>query len=246
MTETSEFPRHPISPAWHEELHATWLGRVPYDEALALQERLREAVIEKLSGPILLLLEHDPVLTFGRRGESGELKQSLSEIEGQGIAVRQTSRGGRATFHGPGQLVGYPIVRLRAVAANVPSYVCAIEEGIIQTLAALGIHGERSDGQPGVWVGEEKIASVGIAVTHGVAWHGFAINVGKDLSGFDVLRPCGLDIQVTSIARQVRAPGPRTGHDPSLEHVAEMVTIHLADAFGLLPVYQRGKLSDLT
>jgi lipoyl(octanoyl) transferase len=244
MTDACDLPRHPISPAWHEELRATWLGRVPYDEAHALQERLRDALIVKQTGPTLLLVEHDPVLTFGRRGESGELKRSLAEIEAQGIAVRQTARGGRATFHGLGQLVGYPIVRLRSVAANVPSYVCAIEEGIIQTLAALGIHAERSEGQPGVWVGGEKIASVGIAVTHGVAWHGFAINVGADLSGFDALRPCGLDIQVTSIARQVRKPGPRTGHEPSLEHVAEMVAIHLADDLGLQPVYRRGSVQD--
>ncbi len=245
MTEACELPPHPILPAWHEELRAFWLGRVSYDEAHALQERLRDALIAKRSGPMLLLLEHDPVLTFGRRGESGELKRSLVEIEAQGVTVRQTSRGGRTTDHGPGQLVGYPIVRLRAVAASVPSYVCAIEEGIIQALAALGIHGEHRDGQPGVWIGEEKIASVGIAVTHGVAWHGFSLNVGNDLSGFDALRPCGLDVQVTSIARQVRNPGHLTGHEPSLEHVAELVTIHLADAFGLQPVYQRGTMSDL-
>ncbi len=245
MTDDCELPRHPISPAWHQELRATWLGHVPFDEAHALQERIRDEVIAKRTAPTLLLLEHDPVLTFGRRGESGELKLGIPEIEALGIAVRDTARGGRATYHGPGQLVGYPIVRLRAVAASVPSYVCALEEAIIQTLSALGIHGERSEGQPGVWVGGEKIASVGIAVTHGVTWHGFAINVGEDLSGFDALRPCGLDIQVTSIARQVRKPGPRTGHEPSVEHVAQMAAVHVADALGLLPVYQRSSIEDL-
>jgi len=245
MTEACELPQHLLTPAWHDELRAIWLGRLSYDEAFVLQERIRDAVIAKQRGPTLLLLEHDPVLTFGRRGESGDLKQSLAQLETQGIAVRQTARGGRATYHGPGQLVGYPIVRLRSVAASVPSYVCALEEGIIQALAALGIHGERIDGQPGVWIGENKIASVGIAVTHGVAWHGFAINIQDKLEGFDAVRPCGLDIKMTSIAHEVRKPGPRTGHAPSIEHIAEMVTSHIADAFGLLPIYERGTVKDV-
>ncbi len=240
MTDECELPRHPISPSWHQELRAIWIGRLSHDRAHALQEQIRDALIARQTGPTMLLLEHEPVLTFGRRGESGELKVSKTEIEARGIAVRATPRGGRATYHGPGQLVGYPIVRLRAVAASVPSYVCALEEAIIQTLAALGIHGERMSGQPGVWVAGEKIASIGIAVTHGVAWHGFAINVGDDLSGWDALRPCGLDVQVTSVARQVRKPGSGTGHEPSVEHVARMAAVHVADALGLQPVYEHG------
>jgi lipoate-protein ligase B len=115
----------------------------------------------------------------------------------------------------------------------MPAYVCAIEEAIIQTLAALGITGERIEGQPGVWIGDAKIATVGVAVTHGVAWHGFAINVGHDLSGFDAIRPCGLDIPVTSIAHEVARQDPNPGFVPSVRNVADLVAVHVGDAFGL-------------
>jgi lipoate-protein ligase B len=187
----------------------------------------------------LLLLEHDPVVTYGRRGESGDLKHSLAQLEKLGIAVRESERGGRATYHGPGQLVGYPIVRVRTVAANMPAYVCALEEAVIQTLAALGIGAERRPGQPGVWVGEEKIAAVGVAITHGVAWHGFSINVGRDLSGFDAIRPCGLDIPVTSIARQIAHDAPRGTPTPTVRDIADLAAVHVGDALGLHTSYSR-------
>jgi lipoate-protein ligase B len=223
----------------HPELQAWWLGRVDYERAHALQIKIRDQIIAGHAPPTLLLLEHDPVVTYGRRGESGDLKHSLAQLEAAGIAVRETERGGRATYHGPGQLVGYPIVRVRAVAANMPSYVCALEEAIIQTLAALGITAERHAGQPGVWVGEEKIAAVGVAVTHGVAWHGFSINVGSDLSGFDAIRPCGLDIPVTSVARQIAHDAPRGIRVPTVRELAEVVAVHIGDALGLHTRYTR-------
>jgi lipoate-protein ligase B len=217
-----------------------------YDRAHELQVRLRDQVGSGEIGPTLLLLEHDPVVTYGRRGESGDLRHSLAQLESAGIAVRATERGGRATYHGPGQLVGYPIVRVRWVAANMPAYVCALEEAIIQTLAALGIHGERIDEQPGVWIGDAKIATVGLAVTHGVAWHGFAINVSRDLSGFDAIRPCGLDITVTSIGREMDHLGVGARFAPSVRDVADLAAVHIGDAFGLHTAYaQEGGVEKL-
>jgi lipoate-protein ligase B len=235
MTESHQ----PDRGAAHHELQAWWLGRVDYERAHALQIRIRDRIIAGEAPATLLLLEHDPVVTYGRRGESGDLKHSLAQLEARGIAVREAERGGRATYHGPGQLVGYPIVRVRSVAANMPAYVCALEEAVIQTLAALGITAERRPGQPGVWVGEKKIAAVGIAVTHGVAWHGFAINVGHDLSGFDAIRPCGLDIPVTSIAHEIAQDAPGHVPAPSVRDVADLAAVHVGDALGLHTTYTR-------
>jgi lipoate-protein ligase B len=121
----------------------------------------------------------------------------------------------------------------------MPAYVCALEEAVIQTLAALGVMSERHPGEPGVWVGDEKIAAVGIAVTHGVAWHGFSINVGSDLSGFDAIRPCGLEIPVTSIGRQIADDAPRSVLSPTVHAVADLAVVHVADALGLYARYTR-------
>ena len=239
---TSPAPTHSRTAGHaHSVLEAWWLGRVDWDRAHALQTAIRDLVIAGKRPPTLLMLEHEPVVTYGRRGESGDLKHSLAQLEEAGIAVRASERGGRATYHGPGQLVGYPIVRVRSVAANMPAYVCALEEAIIQTLSALGIHGERVEGQPGVWIGGEKIAAVGVAVTHGVAWHGFSINCGNDLSGFDAIRPCGLDIPVTSIARQIAKVAPPAVHGPSAHDIADLAVVHVADALGLHVDYREAR-----
>jgi lipoyl(octanoyl) transferase len=209
-----------------QPLQASWLGRLHYDQAHALQLEIRDVVAAGVHLPTLLLLEHDPVVTVGRRGELDDLRASPAELERRGVAFRRTERGGRATYHGPGQLVGYPLMPLRALGLDVTSYVCRVEETLIATVASLGVTAERRDGQPGIWVGDEKLGSIGIAVSRGVAWHGFALNVDPDLAAFDVIRPCGLDLPVTSIARC-------RGFTPTVEQAAGVVADEFARVFGL-------------
>jgi lipoate-protein ligase B len=205
---------------------ASWLGRVHYDAAHDLQLVLRDEVAAGVRLPTFLLLEHDPVVTVGRRGELNDLLVSPEDLERRGIAFRRTERGGRATYHGPGQLIGYPIVPLRLVAPDVGTYVCRIEEALIQSVVELGVRSARQEGQPGVWVGNAKLASIGIAVTRGVCWHGFALNLDSDLSAFDAIRPCGFDIPVTSIARIA-------GRGPGIDAAAGRVARQFADVFDL-------------
>lgn len=172
------------------------LGTVGYDEAAAIQAARVEA---RLAGEpdTLLLLEHPPVYTLGRAGDAGHLRGAAA----LGIPVRRSERGGQATYHGPGQLVAYPIVHLARVGYDVRAYVRTLEAVIIGTLAAWRIAGRREPGRPGVWVGARKIASIGIAIRRWVAWHGLAVNVGPDLAAFDAITPCGIDgLRMTAMA----------------------------------------------
>ena len=173
--------------------------------ALALQERVRAARQEEFVPDVMLLLEHWPVLTRGRRSAPGELPMGEEWYSMQGIEIVETNRGGKVTYHGPGQLVGYPIVRVDDVVA----YVRTLEQALV---AALGEEGIAARARPedgpdytGVWVGERKIASLGVHVARGVTTHGFAVNVENDLQPFTYIVPCGLDgVQMTSIIRETR------------------------------------------
>src|SRR5437763_53839 len=158
-------------------------GRVEYERALAWQEAL---LARRLAGgpDTLLLLEHPPVYTLGR----GADVRHLGAASDGPIPVIRAHRGGEVTFHGPGQLVGYPILGLRDLRPDVRWYVRTLEQVLIGALADLGIEAERREGLTGVWAGERKIASIGVAIRRWVSWHGFALNVGPDLSGFDVQR----------------------------------------------------------
>jgi lipoate-protein ligase B len=205
---------------------ASWLGRMGYDAAHDLQLALRDEIAAGVRPPTLLLLEPDPVVTVGRRGELNDLLVSAEELESRGIAFRRTERGGRATYHGPGQLIGYPIVPLRLVAPDVGTYVCRIEEALMQSALELGVHSARREGQPGVWVGDAKLASIGIAVSRRVCWHGFALNIDPALAAFDAIRPCGFDLPVTSIARVA-------GRGPGIDAAAGLVARQFADVFDL-------------
>ncbi|MBM2810206.1 MAG: lipoate-protein ligase [Chloroflexi bacterium] len=207
-------------------LPSRWLGRLRYDDAHSLQIRVRDAIIGGGSNRELLLLEHEPVITYGRRGELGDVLVSPTELAKLGISLRAAERGGRATYHAPGQLVGYPIVRLRTLAPSVPAYVWGLEDALIGTAARLGVVSGRREGLHGVWVGNAKLTSIGIAITHGVCWHGFALNVDPDLSRFDLIRPCGLEAPTTSIAALV-------GHAPPVEDVATLVAEEIARVFPL-------------
>jgi lipoate-protein ligase B len=177
------------------ELFVSQLGLVPYDEALALQERLRAARQADAIPDVLLLLEHPPVYTHGRRTEDSDLP--LAE---RGIEVVEVDRGGKATYHGPGQLVGYPIVRVGPIV----DFLRTIEQAIVAALGEEGISARGAAQRPtGVWVGERKIASLGIHVAKRVSTHGFAVNVDNDLTPFQWIVPCGLaEVEMTSIARE--------------------------------------------
>lgn len=187
----------------HSELWVCQLGTVEYRAALALQERIRAARQEDALPDVLLLLEHPPVYTRGRRSAPGELPMGEEWYLAQGIEIVQTDRGGKVTYHGPGQLVGYPIVRVDDVVA----YVRTLERAIVAALAGEGItaRARPEDGPDytGVWVGERKIASIGVHVARGVTTHGFAVNVENDLQPFGWVVPCGLEgVQMTSLIKE--------------------------------------------
>jgi lipoyl(octanoyl) transferase len=181
------------------EIWVCHLGVVRYDEALLLQERLRAARQADLVPDVLLLLEHPPVYTRGRRTAPGELPMGEAWYAEQGIDVIDTDRGGRVTYHGPGQLVGYPIMRI----TDVIVYLRTMEDAIIAALADEHVTARVRDGLTGVWVGEHKIASIGVHVSRGVTTHGFAVNVENDLRPFDWVVACGIQgVRMTSVQRE--------------------------------------------
>jgi lipoyl(octanoyl) transferase len=185
------------------ELWVCHLGTIEYREALALQERMRAARQRDELPDVLLTLEHWPVYTRGRRSGPGELPMGEDWYRMQGIDIVETDRGGRVTYHGPGQLVGYPIVRVDDVVA----YVRTLERALISALGeeAIEARARPEDGPDytGVWVGDRKIASIGVHVQRGVSTHGFAVNVENDLQPFQWIVPCGLEgVQMTSLIKE--------------------------------------------
>jgi len=188
-------------PAAPGDLLVCHLGRVEYRAGVELQERLRARVQAGELGDLLLLLEHLPVYTRGRRSEPGELPMGEEWYRAQGIDVVQTDRGGKLTYHGPGQLVGYPIMRIDDVLA----YLRTMEEAIVAALGEEGIAAGPREGLTGVWTGERKIASIGVHVSRGVTTHGFAVNVDNDLQPFEWVVPCGLEgVRMASITSETR------------------------------------------
>ena len=189
-----------------DELWVCQLGTVDYREALALQERIRAARQADEVPDVMLMLEHWPVYTRGRRSTPDELPMGEDWYRSQGFEIVETDRGGKLTYHGPGQLVGYPIVRVDDVVA----YVRTLERALVAALDAEGVSGVRARPQDGpdytgVWVGERKIASIGVHVARGVTTHGWAVNVENDLQPFGWVVPCGLDgVQMTSLIKETR------------------------------------------
>ena len=205
-----------------DELWTCHLRLVEYREALALQHRLRAARQAEQIPDVLLLLEHPPVYTRGRRSDPRELAMGESWYLSQGIDVVEVDRGGRVTYHGPGQLVGYPIVRVERIA----DHVCAMEKAIVAALAEQGVEARGRDHEgpqlTGVWVEDRKIASIGVHVSRGVSIHGFAVNVDNDLQPFEWAVACGLpDTQMTSVCRE-------TGRAGTLPRIAERIAAELA------------------
>lgn len=216
-----------------QALHAIRLpGLTPYEPAWRLQQRLVRARREKRLPDLLLLLEHPPVYTVGRVGQQSEILIDPETRRRLGVEVYHIDRGGRVTYHGPGQLVGYGIIDLHELAGGVHRYVRSLEAGLIAALARLGIVARREEGATGVWVGDAKIAAIGIRVTRAVTMHGFALNVDPDLRFFDGIIPCGIrDRGVTSIRRLL-------GESPDLDVVARIVAEELARALDRRLVWQ--------
>ncbi len=205
---------------------AYWLGRMGYLEAAALQHALVEERKRDAIPDTFLFLEHPPVITLGRGTHAENLLAPQSLLAARGIEVWETTRGGDVTYHGPGQLVGYGIVDLKQHGKDVALYLRRLEEALIALLARYGLAGSRRADYTGVWLGGEKVCAMGVRVDHWVTSHGFALNVGADLSHFDLIVPCGIRSHgVTSIER---ASGTR----PELEGVARDAQQALATTFG--------------
>lgn len=200
-----------------------------YAEVLSLQRELAtKRITGELESDTLILVEHPPVVTLGRRRANNKLPVSAEFLASRGVELFEVERGGGVTFHGPGQLVGYPIVDLRQHRQDLHWYLRRIEEVLIRALATYGVTGERSAGFTGVWTQGRKIASIGVHARSWVTWHGFALNVTTDLSYFDLMTPCGIDgVVMTSIEHEARGTGP------SLESVADVVPDIFAEVFGL-------------
>jgi lipoyl(octanoyl) transferase len=214
------------------ELRIEWLGRVPYADALERQHKAVEARREGSAGDVLLLLEHPPVITLGRRADRSHVLASREDLAARGIERHEVARGGDVTYHGPGQLVGYPIVDLAARdARDVHAFLRGIETALIAALAELGVPAETLPGMTGVFTPQSvsgaplrKIASIGIGVRGWVTCHGFALNVCNDLNEFGAIVPCGLHaVEMTSVAREL---GPDAPHD-----LAARARASVADAF---------------
>jgi lipoate-protein ligase B len=180
---------------------------VDYGAASALQDELHAGRVAGTVGDTLLLLEHRPVYTLGRSADPGHILLDAAELDRRGIARVSASRGGDVTYHGPGQLVGYPVIHLGVRGLGVLEYVTAVEEALIRTLASCAIHAGRDPRNRGVWVGNDKIAAIGIRVSRQVTMHGFALNVNTRLDDYRGIVPCGLTTAgVTSMARVLGQP----------------------------------------
>ena len=177
-----------------------------YRQAWDLQLRLAQEIRDGQQPNTLLLLEHPPTYTLGRLSQAAHILLSPEELESRGISVCETDRGGQVTYHGPGQLLAYPVVDLREWGGPL-KYVRTLEQIIIGTLADFQLQGRLEDGITGVWVGDGKIAAIGVKISRGVAFHGLAINVNTDLSYFSHIVPCGIpDLRVTSMAQEIGQP----------------------------------------
>lgn len=214
------------------ELWTVTLGRLPYSDALELQRSIaRDRISGAIPQDVLLLVEHPPVVTLGRGTKEKNLVASPEFLQSKGVELFEVERGGDVTFHGPGQLVGYPIIDLKRHREDLHWYLRKIEEALINTLADFGIPGERNTAFTGVWTRGRKIASIGVHARDWVTWHGFALNVTTDLSFFDLIVPCGIDgVVMTSIARELGL------EDVDAQDVRDRVTAKFAEVFALTAV----------
>lgn len=223
-------------------MHVLHLGLVPYARGLELQRSVARARTSgEIAHDVLLLLEHPPVVTLGRSSKAKNLIASPALLAARGVDQFEAERGGDVTFHGPGQLVGYPIVNLRGHKLDLHWYLRQVEAVLMHALESIGIHAERSEGRTGVWTSGRKIASIGVHARDWVTWHGFALNVSTDLSYFDLMVPCGLaGVEMTSVSKELGAGAP------SLDLVAAIVAESFGTVFGLAPAsFENEALSNL-
>jgi len=209
------------------------LGTMAYGEALVLQRAVARARISgAFDEDLLLLVEHPPVITLGRSSKEKHLLASPALLASRGVDLHEVERGGDVTFHGPGQLVGYPIIDLKRHKQDLHWFLRQVEEALIRSIAPLGLLGERSVGYTGVWTGGRKLASIGVHARDWVTWHGFALNVSTDLSYFDLMVPCGIAaVEMTSVARELQREDGDAG---SLTRVMRgAVADAFADVFSL-------------
>lgn len=201
------------------------LGFADYGETLRLQHRLHSLRSEGQIPDTVVTVEHPPVMTIGRRGNSENILVSAETLAKEGISVHRVERGGDVTYHGPGQLVVYPIIDLRERGCGLKQYVRNLEQAVIILLRELGIMGEQRAGFPGVWVDARKIASIGVYVKRWVTCHGLALNVCVNKDHFKLIRPCGLEIETASLDELMDCP-------PSLDEVERKLLLKMATLFG--------------
>ncbi len=229
----------PSPPTPPPELWVVHLGTLPYAQALELQRSVAKARITgELPHDVLLLVEHPPVVTLGRTSKRANLTASAEVLEAGGVELFEVERGGDVTFHGPGQLVGYPIIDLKRHKKDLHWYLRRVEDALVRVLAEFGLGGERSAGYTGVWTRKSsesnemplrKIASIGVHSRDWVTWHGFALNVTTDLSYFDLIIPCGIqDVVMTSMTREL-------GWNVDMAAVEDAVSRAFGEIFSLTP-----------
>ncbi len=209
------------------------LGHRPYAEVLELQRDLcRRRAAGEVADDLLLLVEHEPVVTLGRGTSPSGVRLDPKEMERRGVGVFDVERGGDVTYHGPGQLVGYPILDLRRHRQDLHWYLRQLEDALMQALGTLGVEAGRNPGLTGVWTAGRKIASIGIHVKQWVTFHGFALNVTTDLAYFDLIVPCGIEnVVMTSVAEELL----RSDADELWAESRQAVIGALGDTFGLVP-----------
>jgi lipoyl(octanoyl) transferase len=203
------------------------VGRIGYADGVELQKTLVQQRIAGAIDDTLLFVEHPPVITLGvrTRGNTGNVRVDAGALAAQGVEIHESGRGGDVTFHGPGQLVGYPIVDLKPDRQDVHRYVRDLEDVLIRTAADFGVEAGRVKGYSGAWVGDAKLAAIGVRISRWVTSHGFALNVTTDLAGFDLIVPCGIaDRGVTSLSALL-------GRDVPMADVERSVVTHFAAVF---------------
>lgn len=220
-------------------MHLLDLGLEPYNRALDLQHRLVAARREGLIEDVLILLEHPPVITLGRRGDESNIVASRELLARLVIEVHRVERGGDVTYHGPGQLIGYPILDLRGHRQDVGWYMRSLEEVLIRALSDFGVEAGRVEGRIGVWIGDRNIAALGARIEEWITSHGFALNVSPDLSHFDLIIPCGYrGMGVTSIQEVL-------GEAPGMSEVRKSVAQRFSEVFGVEIRRREGEISAL-
>lgn len=211
-----------------QKLTTVKLGLIEYGKALDLQFKIQKLVMLGRLGHVLLILEHPPVITLGSGAKPGNILAAPELLKAKGVDVFQTSRGGDVTYHGPGQIVGYPILNLNEIGKDVKGYVRKLEESIIRLLKSeYGIDSGRNPGFPGVWVGNDKITAIGCSAKHWVTMHGFAFNINTDMDGFALILPCGL------VGKGVTSLKKITGTEQDMQENIDLVIKYFCEVFGL-------------